>query len=202
MPLEQVHPAGIFEGTIEGAELPLRYQLEVDYGDGGHVHARGPVRVRADARRARPAPDRRGPPRGALRAARRARPRAPGRDRHGVRGLGAGGTRGQRRRRLQLLGRAPARDALAGLRRDLGAVPARRRAGRALQVRDPDPRRRPGPEGRPVRAGSRGAPEDRLGRHRVTPRVERRQVPGAAALGACRSRSRSRSTRSTSGRGG
>ena len=73
--LEQIHPAGVFEGVVEGAELPLRYRLEVDYGDGRHVHARGSVRVRADARRARPAPDRRGPPRGALRAARRARPR-------------------------------------------------------------------------------------------------------------------------------
>ncbi len=33
--LAQVHPAGIFEGTIEGAELPLRYKLKVDYGDAG-----------------------------------------------------------------------------------------------------------------------------------------------------------------------
>jgi len=30
--LAQIHPAGIFEGTIERAQLPLRYQLEVDYG--------------------------------------------------------------------------------------------------------------------------------------------------------------------------
>jgi 1,4-alpha-glucan branching enzyme len=33
--LAEVHPAGVFEGLIEGAELPLRYQLEVDYGPGG-----------------------------------------------------------------------------------------------------------------------------------------------------------------------
>ncbi len=33
--LEQVHPAGIFEATIEGAKLPLRYKLKVDYGDAG-----------------------------------------------------------------------------------------------------------------------------------------------------------------------
>ncbi len=32
--LEQIHPAGLFEGALEGAELPLRYRLEVDYGDG------------------------------------------------------------------------------------------------------------------------------------------------------------------------
>ncbi len=33
-PLTQVHPAGIFEGTVKG-ELPLKYTLEVDYGAGG-----------------------------------------------------------------------------------------------------------------------------------------------------------------------
>ncbi len=32
--LTQIHPAGIFQGTVEG-ELPLRYTLEVDYGAGG-----------------------------------------------------------------------------------------------------------------------------------------------------------------------
>jgi 1,4-alpha-glucan branching enzyme len=33
--LDCIHPAGIFEGAIEGAELPLRYKLKVDYGPGG-----------------------------------------------------------------------------------------------------------------------------------------------------------------------
>ena len=33
--LRQVHPGGVFEGTAEGAELPLRYRLEIDYGDAG-----------------------------------------------------------------------------------------------------------------------------------------------------------------------
>jgi 1,4-alpha-glucan branching enzyme len=33
--LKQIHPAGIFEGTVEGATLPLRYKLKVDYGPGG-----------------------------------------------------------------------------------------------------------------------------------------------------------------------
>jgi 1,4-alpha-glucan branching enzyme len=32
--LEQSHPAGVFEGTVDGAELPLRYELEVSYPDG------------------------------------------------------------------------------------------------------------------------------------------------------------------------
>jgi 1,4-alpha-glucan branching enzyme len=33
--LAEIHPGGVFEGLIEGAEMPLRYQLEVDYGRGG-----------------------------------------------------------------------------------------------------------------------------------------------------------------------
>ncbi len=33
--LEQIHPGGVFEGVVDGAELPLRYRLEVDYGDAG-----------------------------------------------------------------------------------------------------------------------------------------------------------------------
>jgi 1,4-alpha-glucan branching enzyme len=34
IPLEQRHPAGLFEGLVSGAELPLRYELEVSYPDG------------------------------------------------------------------------------------------------------------------------------------------------------------------------
>ena len=33
--LEQIHPGGVFEGLVEDAKLPLRYRLEVDYGDAG-----------------------------------------------------------------------------------------------------------------------------------------------------------------------
>jgi 1,4-alpha-glucan branching enzyme len=33
--LHQIHPGGVFEGTIENAELPLHYRLEVDYGAAG-----------------------------------------------------------------------------------------------------------------------------------------------------------------------
>ncbi len=32
--LERVHPGGVFEGAIDGAELPLDYVLEVEYEDG------------------------------------------------------------------------------------------------------------------------------------------------------------------------
>jgi 1,4-alpha-glucan branching enzyme len=33
--LAQIHPGGVFEGVAEGAELPLSYRLEVDYGADG-----------------------------------------------------------------------------------------------------------------------------------------------------------------------
>jgi 1,4-alpha-glucan branching enzyme len=33
--LELIHPGGVFEGVADGAELPLRYRLEIDYGDAG-----------------------------------------------------------------------------------------------------------------------------------------------------------------------
>src|SRR5437588_655077 len=33
--LARIHPGGVFEGVAEGAELPLRYRLEVDYGSAG-----------------------------------------------------------------------------------------------------------------------------------------------------------------------
>ena len=85
------------------------YRLEVAYG-GPATRRRRPVPVPADARRDRPAPDRRGPARAALGRARRARahattaPPAPV-HRHVVRGLGAERPRRPGRRRLQLLGR-------------------------------------------------------------------------------------------------
>ena len=33
--LEQIHAGGLFEGLLEGAEFPLHYRLEVDYGAAG-----------------------------------------------------------------------------------------------------------------------------------------------------------------------
>jgi 1,4-alpha-glucan branching enzyme len=44
VPLECVHPGGVFEGVIEGAELPLAYQLEVVYPDAGPVVIDDPYR--------------------------------------------------------------------------------------------------------------------------------------------------------------
>ena len=80
-----------------------------------------PVLVPADARRARPAPGRRGPPPGAVGAPRR----PPARDRrrrgHGLRGVGAVGALGERGGRLERLGRPRAPDALARARRASGS---------------------------------------------------------------------------------
>src|SRR6185312_5226493 len=33
--LQQIHPGGVFEGKLEGADFPVHYQLEVDYGEAG-----------------------------------------------------------------------------------------------------------------------------------------------------------------------
>jgi 1,4-alpha-glucan branching enzyme len=43
-PLECVHPGGVFEGVVDGAELPLTYQLEVDYPDAGTATIDDPYR--------------------------------------------------------------------------------------------------------------------------------------------------------------
>jgi 1,4-alpha-glucan branching enzyme len=40
--LERAHPAGLFEGEIPGASLPLRYELEVSYEEGGTFTLRDP----------------------------------------------------------------------------------------------------------------------------------------------------------------
>src|SRR5436190_5771316 len=42
--LKQVHPGGVFEGTVPGAQLPLSYRYEVDYGDSGKVTVDDPYR--------------------------------------------------------------------------------------------------------------------------------------------------------------
>ncbi len=73
--LASVHPAGVFEGRVAGASLPLDYELEVDYGDDGTFTVGDPYRFLPTLGRHGPAPRRRGPPRGALRQARRARRR-------------------------------------------------------------------------------------------------------------------------------
>ena len=89
-PLVRVHDAGLWSGVVP--EAPGDYRLQVRYGD-DIAHRRRPVPLAAHARRDRPAPDRRGPPRAAVGRPRRARPhlRHPDGpvDRHQLRGLGA-----------------------------------------------------------------------------------------------------------------
>ena len=35
VPMTEIHPGGVFEAELDGAELPLKYKLKVDYGPGG-----------------------------------------------------------------------------------------------------------------------------------------------------------------------
>jgi 1,4-alpha-glucan branching enzyme len=42
--LEQIHPGGVFQGVLEGAELPVHYRLEVDYGSAGTFTIEDPYR--------------------------------------------------------------------------------------------------------------------------------------------------------------
>jgi 1,4-alpha-glucan branching enzyme len=138
MELELIHPGGVFEGTVPDASLPLRYRLDVDYGPAGRFeihdpYAFSPTLTEFDLHLI-----------------------GEGRHEELYQKLGAHvveheGARDQRGRGLQLVGRPPARDAVARLEWHLGAVPARRRARRPLQVRAPDGRRRADVESRSVR---------------------------------------------------
>jgi 1,4-alpha-glucan branching enzyme len=42
--LDRIHPAGVFEGALAGAELPFRYRLEVEYADGNSFSLVDPYR--------------------------------------------------------------------------------------------------------------------------------------------------------------
>ena len=92
-------------------------------------------------------------------------------------------------RRLQLLGRPGAPDAGDGVHRGLGAVRARHRRRRPLQVRGARARRRLAAEGGPRRVPRRGPPGHRLGGVHLDVRVER---PGIGASGGSRSGTTSR----------
>ena len=154
--LERVHTAGLFEGHVPGARLPLRYELEVPTRTGWSSAVRDPYAFPptlgevdlhlAGEGRHEELYEKLG---AHVLEARRRRGRR-------LRRLGAVRALGERRGRLQLLGRPAAPDALARPDRDLGGLPARRRGGLALQVRDPGAVGRAGPEGRPVRLRGRG----------------------------------------------
>ena len=200
--LERIHPGGLFEGELRGATLPVSYELELRYPDGGTFVTHDPYRF---------APTMSDLDEHLFREGRHEQlwsklgaPRARARRRAGdvVRRLGAGRAFGLRRRRLQLLGRPPAHDARARGLGHLGAVRARRRRRRALQVRDPRAVRRAARQGRPVRVRDRAAAADGVDRARArrtsgtTPSTSRR------APATRRTAARCPSTRSTSARGG
>ena len=160
------------------------YRLEVDLRRRHDPHRRRPVPLPADARRDRPAPDRRGPAREAVGGARRARPQLRRPRAAPVTGTSfavwAPNARGVRvDRRLQLLGRPRATRCARWARRGVWElfVPGRRRR-RALQVRDP--RRATacgGEKADPMAFAHRGAAGDRVGR------VTRPTTSGATTTG-------------------
>ena len=201
--LEQVHPDGLFEGSVSGAEVPLRYRARGRLSRRQRLRARRSLRVPAHARRARPLPGRRGSPRGDLLPA--GRPRA--RD------------RGRRRAPPSRSGRPPPRAVsvvgdfnswdgrLHAMRAHgrvghLGALRPRRRAGRPLQVRDPHPGRGDPPQGRSLRLRGGAAAGDRLDRPRLRAPLGGRRVDGAQRARPSLTAARCRSTRSTSAPGG
>jgi 1,4-alpha-glucan branching enzyme len=44
VPLEEIHPGGVFEAIVAGAELPIDYELVLDYGEGGRFTIDDPYR--------------------------------------------------------------------------------------------------------------------------------------------------------------
>ena len=198
--LERIDDAGLFEGEIVGATLPLRYELEVSYADATYTlrdpYAFMPTLGELDLHLAG---------RAATRSSTRSSARtsaARRRGRHRVRGLGAERALRERRRRLQRW------DGRLHPMRSLGSsgiwelfVPDVGE-GAALQVRDPHRGRRPAAQGRPVRVRDRAAAEDRVGgpqpEHVWADDAWMERAPAARAARA----RRSRSTRCTSARGG
>ena len=201
--LTQRHPAGLFEGEIPGATLPLRYELEVEYAPGESYTLRDPYPF--------------APTLGEIDL------HLAGEGRHeelyeklgahvaeidGVtgrrlRGVGAVGALGLGGRRLQLLGRAPAPDALARRVGHLGAVRPRRGRGLALQVRDPRARTATSLlRADPFAFEAELPPKTASVVQPHALRVDRRRLDGSCASRATRCASRCRSTRSTSAPGG
>ena len=121
---------------------------------------------------------------------------------HGVRRLGARRALGQRRRRLQLLGRAPAPDALARQLRDLGAVRPRRRRGPRYKFEVRTAVRRAALKADPLAFEAEVPPHTASVVHEPHHALGRRRVDGRAHRAPTSSPGRSRSTRSTSAPGG
>ena len=165
--------------TVDGATLPLRYELEVAYPDGNTLHDARPVRAsrRRSARstctwRARAAT------RSSTAGSARTCASIDGVAGHVVRRLGAGAHARCRSSATSTPGTGGctrcARWAPAGIWELF--VPGVREPAAALQVRDPHRSRRPADEGRPVRVRGRGPARDLVGRQPLGARVGRRRV--------------------------
>ena len=175
----------------------------------GATTRRRPVPLPAHARRDRPAPDQRGPPRAAVDGARRARaplrrPRTAPVDRHVLRGLGAERPGRPGRRRLQQLGRPRAPDAPARAPRASGSCSCPTSArGTDVQVRRSSaPTAQWREKADPMAFHTEVPPATVVGGLRVGVHVGRRRLDGPTAADAAgRARARCRSTRCTSARG-
>ena len=199
--MKRVDGRGLFEGEVPVAHLPgyrLRYPHRRRRVGGGR-----PLPLPADARRARPAPHRRGDALPPVGAARRTRHRPPGRARHRVRGVGAAGARRVAGQRHQRLGRrAPcrcARSAPAACGRSSSPTSARACATSSASSAPTD-----APCSRPTRWR---APPSRRRRRRAwspssTHTLDRRRVDRAPRGRRPHRCARCRSTRCTSARGG
>ena len=181
--LRRTHPAGLFEGAVEGAALPLRYELEVRYPDGHELRLRDPyafpptlgeldlhlvVEGRHESSTSGSAPTSRD------RRCRAARPSRCGRRR--ARSVSVVGD-------FNSLGRAPASDARRSARSGVWElfVPGVGRR-RALQVRDPHaPTASCGCKADPFAFEAELPPGTASVVSRSQPRLERRRLDRAAA---------------------
>ena len=200
--LEPQDGTGVFEGVIPDAKLPLAYELEVRYPAGETYTLRDPYSFMPTVGELDLHLAGEGRHEELYRPSRCSCPRAGRRRRGQLRGVGAERTLGERGRRVQRLGRPPPPDALARRVRDLGALPAGRRAGRPVQVRDPRPGRQAAAQGRPARVPDGGAAEERLDRAPDGVRMAGRRLARAPPRSRRAHGGRSRSTRCISDRGG
>ena len=170
VPLEHVR-SGIWEGTRSGG--PGRYELVTTYADGAGLRRGRPLPAPADARRARPAPDRRGPARAAVERPRRARAHDGRLDGDVVRGVGA------QRRAVRVVGDFNRWDGQGHAMRSMGGsgvwelfIPGIG-AGTTYKFELLSRRGDVGAQGRPDGAVRRGAAGDSIRRRPVLVRVGR-----------------------------
>ena len=200
--LEQIDPAGLYAGFLPDGRLPLDYRLEATFADGTtsvyadpysfaptlgeldlHLIGEGRHEELADVLGAHE------------------------RELDGVPGT-AFSVWAPAARSVSVVGDFNGWDGRVHQLRSLGATGVwelfcpGRRLGRALQARDPPRLGAADPEGRPARPRRRGATADGLGRLHEPPHLERRAPGSSSATPPTSTTAPSRSTRSTSARGG